>query len=141
MAKSKITTRRLKHQQQWQPHCRNDPPGQAKCKAKTPLKGAETRHLVPYGVELAEEMHATTASRRTAHLVMMMRSLLGFYANMASDDFSVELAATSERTCLQEYKELSNMSKAPFWQVKPKFHLFQELAEMQTLDSGNPRDF
>ena len=42
------------------------------------------------------------------------------------------------------YKSLSDdpeHKKAGQWQLKPKFHLFAELAEEQSMSLGNPKDF
>eukprot|EP00974_Lingulodinium_polyedra_P110324 10672075-Lingulodinium_polyedra.AAC.1 len=58
--------------------------------------------------------------------------------------FDPGLAASMCRKFCLLYSSLSlepNNIKNDLWRVKPKMHLFQELAEEQTFALGNPKDF
>ena len=84
---------------------------------KFKAKGAETRHLVPFVVEVAKKMYelklallAKSACRRTCML----------FGQLAS-----EAAAAKKKA----------------WVFKPKFHMFVELVEYMAPDMGNPATF
>ena len=48
------------------------------------------------------------------------------------------------QTVCEEYNWLNNEAwhtRKKVWHVKPKFHMFQEMAPDQNMDLGNPKDF
>eukprot|EP00974_Lingulodinium_polyedra_P015227 1474380-Lingulodinium_polyedra.AAC.1 len=76
-------------------------------KPKLRAKGAETRHLVPFGVALAQEMHSRSPNRHTTTVLACCSNLLDFYMLMSMDDFNAEAAATACRSCAMLYAALS----------------------------------
>ena len=70
---------------------------------------------------------------------------MDFYMQCSLPDFDATLAATSCRTFCCAYSALSKealRSKQPQkWRMKPNIHMFQELAEYQAKELGNPADF
>ncbi len=67
--------------------------------------------------------------------------LFGFYLTMGKEPFDKVQAATSAKHFLILYNDISNRTGENLWKLKPKFHLFQELAEYQTHTSGDPSRF
>ena len=111
-------------------------------KPKLRTKGAETRHLVPFGVRLAEEMHTDDPSPKNLIILKMMRHLLTFYMSMNNDKFDADTCGKAARQCCLAYAALSEAAVEKWaWHVKPKWHLFIELAEFQAHESGNPKHF
>ena len=65
-----------------------------------------------------------------------------FYASMGADDFDPQVAADAARKACMCYGALSKEAgDATCWRVKPKLHMWQELAEYQNVSLGNPKDF
>jgi hypothetical protein len=107
-------------------------------------KAGETRYLVPFGLEIAQEFapksfHAATVCR-------LMESLMSLYTLLDSDPFPAkQAAATSLEFCLifqalATEAELRGHGAA--WRLKPKLHLLQELLEYDCIEHGSsPRTF
>ena len=111
-------------------------------KPKLRLKGAETRHLVPFGVELAKEMHEAKPSEHSKLVLSLMRHLMTFYYCMGATDFNADLASTtSHQVCLAYAALAKHASKSWAWNMKPKMHLFVELGQYQSHQHGNPKNF
>ena len=114
---------------------------------KTPklrAKGAETRNLVPWGVELAEALHERYANDHTNAVLGVANNLLDFYVVMHMAKYDAERAARACRQCCILYQALGDEARRlgeSGWVAKPKWHLFQELAEFMARESGNPRFF
>ena len=108
-------------------------------------KGAETRNLVPFAVELAQEMATKKPSTHANTVLGCASSLLDFYMLLSMDEYNSEAAANATRRCALLYKALNSEAEGAgdykCWALKPKLHLFQELGEFMTKVSGNPRDF
>ena len=106
-------------------------------------KAAETRHLVPFGVELAAEMAAAQPDSAVYKAMSdMFVHLLAFYNTFGKQPFDKALAASSAKSFCMLYKQL-HVHHAPgdLFALKPKFHLFIELAEWQTEEIGDPSRF
>ena len=115
-----------------------------KQKSKKPrlrAKGSETRHLVPYGLVLASEIMEAGSTAFTRTLFNLFKHLNAFYNCMGQFPFNKELASNSARQFLLLCGELSRSTSEGLWTIKPKFHLFQELAEYKTYTSGDPSGF
>ena len=85
-------------------------------------------------------MHHALQSTKSLTILQMVTSLLDYYLCMGMDPFDRELAAnTARRSCLL-YSALHEQAKADgndlLWKVKPKFHMWSELAEHSSW--GNP---
>ena len=62
------------------------------------------------------------------------------------DDWKADLAKKTSRSFCMMYKALSDESRRIrgtdiYWKIKPKLHMFQELAEYQSQVLGNPKLF
>ena len=98
---------------------------------------------MPFGVEIAQLM---VDKNRTIHNVTVMRcirALLQFYMSLTVDPFKPELASSSCETFSTFYSALSEEAAKKhdndvFWKVKPKHHMFCELAQYQCAELGNP---
>ncbi len=105
-------------------------------------KAAETRHLVPFGLDLAHMMVAIEDSLFNRTLVSLFQHLVTFYMTFGQTPFNQELASSSATAFCIIYQSLSErFGTDKLWVVKPKFHLMIELAEVQTLDLGDPSRF
>ena len=106
------------------------------------LKGAETRYIVPFALELAQDYHKWEQSATSARMYSLMQFLLTFYYSMGVTPFVADTCAQAARNVCLIYKLLSDdSSDEKFWRIKPEFHLFLELAEYQTVEVGDPRLF
>ena len=106
-------------------------------------KGAVTRHLVPFVVEICDKYWANGNSHQKT-VLSLIQDLGACYSCL--DVFNAELLASSCRRFALTLVALEEeaLSKAPStkrWRVKPKLHLFQELCEFVVASKGNPRLF
>ncbi len=108
---------------------------------KLRAKGAETRHVVPFGCLLAQKLHEADPTNHNLTVKNLMDQLCNFYCLMGHDDFDAKAAADCCRKCCLYYGALSQEIGATGWRCKPKMHMWQEMAEFQTVSLGNPRDF
>ena len=107
-------------------------------------KGAETRHLIGFGFELATKMYESSgkSNLRYGQLVALMDNLVSFYSTFGKTPYNVELAAASAKNvCLIYSWFRKQASDDKVWRLKPKFHLFLHLAEAQTELLGDPALF
>jgi hypothetical protein len=111
---------------------------------KLRAKGAETRYLVPFGLELALAMEAHLGTPHALTVARLFSFLMDFYVACSTSPFSPEAAASSCRQCCLLWGALASEASqlgVCAWVIKPKHHLFQELGEYMTAEIGNPRDF
>lgn len=104
-------------------------------------KGAETRHLIPFAVELSKLIFDTEDSILHKMVSDMFANLYKFYACMGVEPFNPEKAADAAKRFLVLYSDISDMTADNLWRIKPKFHMLQELAEFQAQTSGDPSRF
>ena len=89
-------------------------------------------------------MWGAGSSPHNLTLVQCVRALLSFYLLMGSAPFDRDAATDVAYHYLVLLKSLAKESKRngdKIWTVKPKHHLFAELAFYQIYDEGNPVDF
>ena len=114
---------------------------------KLKLKGAETRGMVPFGTELATEMHAALNTLHSETVRLAFSSLFDIYLLMSAEVYDAAAAANACRQFCLHYGALSEeaarvRADTLFWKEKPKMHLMQELFEVQGRDFDmNPADF
>lgn len=111
---------------------------------KLRAKGAETRHLVPFGVLLASEMHEVLGTTHSGIVLRVATLLLDLYCLFAERPANHEaIADTCRRLCML-YASLggndSEDNQGP-WRLKPKFHMMCELCEYQVEFYGSPEEF
>jgi len=118
---------------------------QSKSKApKLKAKGAETRALITFALEMTRAMYQHLATTFTNTMYRCAASLINFYmsfevtpfdpdfTSQSCYDFSILLEALSRRA--------ERRGDDRRWRVKPKAHLMQELGEYQVYTMGNPRN-
>ena len=104
-------------------------------------KGGETRGLIRFGAELAQEHYDTQKTDRSHTLSRVFALLYDAYSFVSAEVFDAQAFGDSVRQFLVLYSSLGGADDV-FWAVKPKFHLMQELAEFQCADLAmSPRDF
>ena len=109
-------------------------------------KGAETRGLVPFGLELACELRDAFPCLYTETLVSCFAALLQWYLVVSADVWNPAFAEESCRQFCIQFKALSDHAKRErggdsiFWKIKLKMHQFCELA-LQGEQRGSPRSF
>jgi hypothetical protein len=105
-------------------------------------EAAETRHLAPFGVLLAQELYDWYQTDHAWHVLQCARALQDFYKVL--EDWSTgDMHVLCQAVC-EEYSWLNTETIAlgkNVWRVRPKFHMFQEMAQFQNLELGNPRSF
>ena len=108
-------------------------------------KGAPTRHLAGYALDLAERFNTGTLHCRLR--LGVCQSLVRFYqlittaARILTGEQKLELSNVG-RALTQMYARLAkealdNGTKA--WKLVPKFHLFLHICQWQAEMFGNPR--
>ena len=109
---------------------------------KLRTKGAETRGVVPFAVELAQEVATAQPEPQTQAALQVATSLLDLYLCLGMEPFQPKLGADAARKCCIQYSALHNLAvssgKDKLWKIKPKFHMFVELAEYQAANWGDP---
>ncbi|CAE7362648.1 unnamed protein product [Symbiodinium sp. CCMP2592] len=113
-------------------------------KPKLKAKGGECRYLVPFAFEISREFMQAYPEDGTMRLVAGLFALLFQLQKRISavdEVFDHEKAAEECRRFCVLYQTLQEQSPFPFWQMKPKVHLMEEMLEYQTEQHGNPRDY
>lgn len=77
------------------------------------LKGPETRHIVPFSVELAGKLHDAVQSEFSADVLDLCRSLLTFYMTLGITPFNAAEASAATQRCLDLYTKLSDAADHP----------------------------
>ena len=110
---------------------------------KLRAKGAETRHLVPFGVLLAAELHDVLGTTRSQTILKVATLLFDLYCLFSARPVNAKaIADTCQRLCLM-YASLgdgSDDASSP-WRLKPKFHMMCELCQYQVEMFGSPEEF
>ena len=74
---------------------------------KFKAKGAETRHLVPFGLMLADELRAASPGYRHMKMVYgVINHLYAFYMQLGNPEFEPDVAGAHARQCCILYGEL-----------------------------------
>ena len=110
---------------------------------KLRAKGAETRHLVPFGVVLAADLHQTLGTTRSETILKVATLLFELYCLFSARLVDHRaIADTCHRLCLM-YSSLGNGTDdvQASWRLKPKFHMMCELCEYQVEVFGSPEEF
>ena len=113
---------------------------------KLRAKGAETRHLVPFGALLAKEFHAVVRSPRSQTIQTIALLIMDIYMHLSLRPYQAEVVADSCRRLCILYSALSEESQANGqdhqWRIKPKMHMMVELLEYQSQElEGSPSEF
>jgi hypothetical protein len=112
---------------------------------KLRAKGAETKGVVPFAVEVAMEMHAKLQTHVSLTMVQCISALLDFYMLLTCPDWHAEAAGAACRKFCTLYgalnKNACRQGDELSWRIKPKMHLFIELAEFPAPLLGNPSNF
>ena len=101
-----------------------------KCGPKLRGRAAEVRGLVPFGVQLSDEL-LTGGDQISLTICRCAKHLLGAYDQLSSNSFSSDSLQLHVRQFCVLYSALEDIQNKPelkLWRVKPKFHLFCELA-------------
>ena len=107
-------------------------------------KAAETRYLVPFCYELCMEMRDAQNTIHNNTVLECVFHLFSFYMTMGRSPYNAEFAKSAAKQCLILYSSLSNEAMRAgkdMRPLKPKFHLFSELAEYQIENSSDPSLF
>lgn len=93
-------------------------------------KAAEARFLIPFAKELAQDIFSgeNTMDQAIKESAILLNSC---YEMLSKSKYSHELLADSCKRFCVLYGALEACTPDPFWKVKPKFHLFQELCELE----------
>ena len=111
-------------------------------KPKLRAKGGESRHLVPVALAIANEIVESHNTAFWITVAQLLSHLFDFYMALGVTPFQAETVAKACRACCTLYKALSDQSENPkLWAMKPKIHMFQELAEYMASELGNPADY
>jgi len=112
-------------------------------------KGAETRHLVPFALQLAKQMVDDAPQQRKAHWSKrenMLQALDGFYASTIMEPYDPVITAKCSQAFAVAFMALHRSYRAggggrrlPY-HVRPKMHMLQELST-QCFRFGSPREF
>ena len=114
---------------------------------KLRTKGGETRSLMSFAVQSALTMQRQLDTVHSLTVLKCISALMDFYMLMSLDEWHPEAASKACQDCCLFYKALEEEAKAKhggknvLWRLKPKIHLFQELAQYQAREMGNPRDW
>ena len=107
---------------------------------KIKAKGAPTRHVASVAWPLAQR-HIGPMEAALAQLLVQFYALISGPDMFLSDDARRDIAAVGLRICVI-YSRLSANALAArrkFWKISPKLHMFQHLAEWQSVEYGYPK--
>lgn len=113
-------------------------------KPKLRAKGAECRYLVPFAAGLARTHASFNLHFRTVAGVLKRLLDLQMMVSGASEwNYSEACSCCVELMVLYSAlaAEAVHVGREKCWQLKPKFHLLQEMIEYQSAVTGNPSEF
>ena len=110
---------------------------QPKKPPKLRSKGAEARHLVPFGAELALR-HLQQDNAYEAKVIKIAVQLDRLYSYLDLAHFSAAGMADASEQLASQWVELEACSPGKAWRVKPKLHLVLELCCDTALRHGSP---
>ena len=111
---------------------------------KLKAKGAETRHLVFFGLEVAQLLHQKDHTIHSNTVLKAMTNLAEVYILFGLPEWDGDAAALAFRSFCELYGALyreASRQGSVCWKPKPKFHMAQELLEFQQVQMGNPSSF
>ena len=111
---------------------------------KLRAKGSETRHLVPFGVEVAAAMHAFLKDDHSLTAWKCLSALLDLMMCFGAKPFFVDAVKRATQACCMLFAALSQEAQRlgkQTWRIKPKLHMLQELGEFQVDEMGDPSLF
>ena len=117
---------------------------QADKRPKLRAKGAETRHLLPFALEVAAAMYANDSSTHFLTMYKCVTALMDYYMTFGVVPFPVAAAKAATQNFCSLYRALHDEARragAVTWNIKPKLHMFQELGEYQIDVLGDPSGF
>ena len=104
-------------------------------------KGGETRGLIHFADRLAKWNHEEEQTPRSQTIAATFSRLLDVYHCVAATEYDPGTAASACRQFLLLYKSLGTPGSL-LWEIKPKFHMMQELFEFQAPAlQSSPSDF
>ena len=106
-------------------------------------KAGECRYLYPFTALLAKEF--ASANSHFATVISLMEQFMIVVSCVSSEPYQTAVAcAAARKTCLL-YEALEKEALAAgdllHWHIKPKFHMFTELIEYNSVLRGNPAGF
>ena len=110
---------------------------------KLRAKGAETRHLVPFGVLLAQDMAEVRDDTHGNTVLKLASCPFDLYCLFATRPVDFRACADACRRLCLLYGSLNPKAKETqdSWRVKPKFHMMCELCKHQIEEFGSPSYF
>ena len=96
---------------------------------KLRAKGAETRHVVSFGIGVARAMYANACDQDSAHVLRCVEALLGFYLTFGVEPYPADVV---QKACLQVadayvwLRQEAVGSGTHAWAMKPKLQMFME---------------
>ncbi len=111
---------------------------------KLRAKGAETRHVAPFALEIATAMYAANQNKHTENMLKCASGLMDFYMIMGMRPYPVEQAKSACEQMCQAYVDLHYEALSAnnnVWALKHKPHMFMEMALFQSEELGDPLFF
>ena len=111
---------------------------------KLRAKGGETRHVVPFALEIAIALRAAADSEHSFNVLQCVSALMDFYMCLGVRPFPMDCAREAGRKLSLSYQHLHEEATASGmqrWAVKPKHHIFMELIEFQLDELGDPMSY
>ena len=111
---------------------------------KLRARGAETRYVVPFALEIAVAVHAEIQSEHTHNVLMCVSALMDFYMTFGVRPFPKDDAKIACLNAAHYYvllaEEASSEDKRA-WVIKPKLHIFMEMGMFQVDELGDPMTY
>lgn len=107
----------------------------SKTSPKLKTRGAETRHLVPFGKILADEYLSDNDPLEKGMKEVMQYLVQAHNVGLSREHFDPTLFRGAVNNFLIAYQQLESLGPADTWKMKPKFHLFAELSLTQDCPS------
>ena len=113
---------------------------------KLRAKGGETRSLMSYALECAMTMNEKLQTVHTSAVLQCVSAQMEFYLLMGVEPYRPDLASAACQKFCSFYSALSKEAQEVhgndlFWRIKPKLHMYQELAQYQIFQLGDPKKF
>ena len=111
---------------------------------KLKAKGAETRHVVPFALEIATALHAQYGNKHSENVLRCVSGLMDLYMTFGIRPFPTINAQKATQTVATAYVELNKEAVKlgnDLWRIKPKIHMFMELGFFQSEELGDPMNY
>ena len=107
---------------------------------KLKAKGAECRGVLPFSLQVAQDIAGQTGTTHWARIELCNKALFDLTRSISKVPYNWVEAATHCRTFAMAWESLATEEET-VWALKPKLHMLQEMVEIHSARLGSPEAY